>query len=132
MGKSHVVETKELPRAPTNQCASDLMAHGLDLDIARRERCGSEKEESVADFLGWEVSGGPRKEFGQRDGPGLTHMYGASRAGSCTSKVPHARKEEGGLVALTSIGGEIAAPSGDIVNRCRDGKLGVIYKNTLN
>ncbi len=68
VGKGHVVETEELPRAPTNQRTSDLIDHGLDLDVARRERRGNKKE-LVTNFLGLEVSGGSRNEFVQQDGP---------------------------------------------------------------
>jgi hypothetical protein len=74
-GVGDVVETKKLPRTPTNQRASDLIDHGLGLDVERRERRGNKKEESVADFLGLEVSGGPRNEFGQRDGSWLTGVH---------------------------------------------------------
>jgi hypothetical protein len=71
----NIVETKKLPRTPTNQRASDLIGHGLDLDVARRERRGNRKEESVADFLGLEVSGGPRNEFVHRGGLWLTVVH---------------------------------------------------------
>ena len=68
VGVGDVVETQKLPRTPANQRASDLIDHGLDLDVARRERRGNKKE-LVTNFLGLEVSGGPRNEFGQQDGP---------------------------------------------------------------
>jgi hypothetical protein len=64
----HVVKTKELPRTPPDQRASDLAEHGFGLDVVRRERRGNKKEESVADFLGLEVNGGPRSEFVHRRG----------------------------------------------------------------
>ena len=80
VGVGDVVESKKLPRTPTNQRASDLIDHGLDLDVTRRERRGNKKEEAVAGFLGLEVSGGPRNEFGQRDGSELAHVHGPSRA----------------------------------------------------
>jgi hypothetical protein len=85
VGVGDVVETKKLPRTPTNQRASDLIDHGLDLDVASRDRRGNEKEESVADFLGLEVGSGPRNEFGQRDGSGLAHVYEDSLSGGGSS-----------------------------------------------
>jgi hypothetical protein len=60
-----VVEAKKLSRTPTNQRASDLVEHGFNLDVERRESRGR-VEESVADFLGLEVSGSPRNECGQQ------------------------------------------------------------------
>jgi hypothetical protein len=74
MGIGDVAESKELPRTPTNQRASDLVEHGSDLDVTRRESRGN-VEESIADYLGLEVSGGPRNELGQRDGPWLTGVH---------------------------------------------------------
>ena len=65
VGIGDVVEAKELSRTPTNQCAPDFVEHGLDLDVACREIRGN-VEEMIADFLGLEVSGGPRNECGQR------------------------------------------------------------------
>jgi hypothetical protein len=65
MGIGDVIEAKELSRPPTNQRASDHVEHGLDLDVARRQSRGS-ADESVADFLGLEVSGSPRNECGQQ------------------------------------------------------------------
>ncbi len=73
VGIDDVVEAKELPRTPTNQRASSLVEHGFDLDVVRRESRGN-VEKSVADFLGLEVSGGPRNEFGRRDEPCLTEV----------------------------------------------------------
>jgi hypothetical protein len=73
VGIGYVVEDKELPRTPTNQRASDVVEHGFGLDVARRESRGN-VEESVADFLGLEVSGGPRNEFGRRDDRWLTEV----------------------------------------------------------
>lgn len=73
-----IVETKKLPRTPTNQCAPDIIDHGLDLDVARRERRGNKTEESIAYSLGLEVSGGPRDKFGRGAGPDLTHVHGDS------------------------------------------------------
>ncbi len=75
VGMGDVVEAKKLPRAPTNRRASAFVVHGLDLDIARGESRGNKKKESVAAFLGLEVSGSPRKEFVQWDGlwPTVVH-----------------------------------------------------------
>ena len=67
VGIGDVVEAKELSRTPTNQRASDFVEHGLDLNVARWEIRGN-VEETIADFLGLEVSGGPRNECGQRYG----------------------------------------------------------------
>ncbi len=74
-GVGGVVETKKLPRTPTNQRASDVIDHGLGLDVAHWQRRGNKKKESVAAFLGLEVSGSPRKEFVQWDGlwPTVVH-----------------------------------------------------------
>ena len=72
VGVGDVVETKKLPWTPTNKRASDLIDHGLDLDVACREHRSNKKEESVAAFLGLEVSGGPRNEFDQWGGRWLT------------------------------------------------------------
>ena len=86
VGVGDVVETKKLPRTPTNQRASDLTDHGLDLDVSRREPRGNKKEELVAAFLGLEVSGGPRNEFVQLDGPCLTGVHeNALWGGDCSS-----------------------------------------------
>jgi hypothetical protein len=63
VGIGDVVEMKKLSRAPANQRASDLVEHGLDLDVARRESRGI-AEEAVANFLAWKVSGSPRDECG--------------------------------------------------------------------
>jgi hypothetical protein len=71
----NIVETKKLPRTPTNQRTSALIDHGLDLDVVRRERRGNKEEEPVAVFLGLEVSGGPRNEFVRRGGPWLTGLH---------------------------------------------------------
>jgi len=60
-----VVEAQKLPRTPANHRASALVRHGLDLDVARRERPGN-VEEAVANLLGLKVNGGPRTEFTQR------------------------------------------------------------------
>jgi len=68
VGDSDVVESEKLPRTPTNQRASDLIGHRLDLDVAFRERRGNKNKEAVAGFLGLEVSGGPRKELVRREG----------------------------------------------------------------
>ena len=65
VGIGDVVEAKKLSRTPTNQRASDLVEHRLNLDVARWESRGI-AEESVADFLGLEVSGGPRHKCGQQ------------------------------------------------------------------
>jgi hypothetical protein len=75
VGIDDVVEAKKLSRTPANPRASDLVEHGLDLDVARRESRGN-AEESVADFLGLEMSRGPRNECGQLDGPWLTDGHG--------------------------------------------------------
>ena len=69
VGMGDVVEAKKLPRTPTNQRASDLVEHGFDLDVARRES-PRDVQESIADSFGLEMRGGPRNEFGQR-GDGL-------------------------------------------------------------
>jgi hypothetical protein len=63
VGVGDVVEAKKLSRTPTNQRASDLVEHGLDLNLARRESRGI-AEESIAGFLGLEASGSPRNECG--------------------------------------------------------------------
>jgi hypothetical protein len=90
VGIGDVVEAKKLSRTPTNQRASDLVEHGLDLDVARRESRGN-VEESVADVLGLEMSGGPRNECGQRDGPWLTDGHGGRPLEwRFLFKVPHA------------------------------------------
>ncbi len=99
-GVGGVVETKELPRTPTNQRASDLIDHGLGLDVAHWEHRGNKKKESIAAFLGLEVSGSPRKEFGQRAGLWLT-VHKKALGWRLQSRLPHARKEEGGLVRGT-------------------------------
>ncbi len=101
VGMGDVVEAKELPRTPTNQRASDLIDHGLGLDVSHWERRGNKKKESIAAFLGLEVSGSPRKEFGQRAGPGLTGVHKKALGWRLQSRLPHARKEEGGLVRGT-------------------------------
>ena len=87
MSIDDVVEAKKVPRAPTNQRASDLVDHGLDLDVLRRERRGNKKEESVADFLGLEVNSGPRNKFGLWVGSELPHVKTLSRAvaAQCTT-----------------------------------------------
>ncbi len=87
-GVGGVVETKKFPRTPTNQRASDVIDHGLGLDVARRESRGN-VEESVAAFLGLEVSGGPRKEFGQWDGLWLTEVHKKSFWGEDSSPGYH-------------------------------------------
>jgi len=69
-----VVEAQKLPRTPTNQRASVLVGHGLDLDVARRKSCGN-VEESVAELLVLEVSGSPRSEFARGDRPWLTEAH---------------------------------------------------------
>ncbi len=102
-GVGGVVEAKKLPRTPTNRRASDLIDHGLGLDVSHWERRGNKKKESIAAFLGLEVSGSPRKEFGQWDGLWLTevqqevllgedsspgyHTPGKRRAGWCVGHV---------------------------------------------
>ena len=100
VGIGDVVEAKELPRTPTNQRASDLVEHGFGLDVVRRESRGN-VEESVAGFLGLEVSGGPRNEFGQRDGPWLTGVHeNALWGGDC--RIPHV--QEGGRIGERGVG----------------------------
>jgi hypothetical protein len=66
VGVGDVVEPEELPRTPANQRASDLVEHGLDLDVVRRKSRGN-AEKLIAGFSGLEVSGGPRYEVGGRD-----------------------------------------------------------------
>ncbi len=95
VGVGDVVETKKLPRTPTNQRASDLIDHGLDLDVACRERRSNKKEESVAAFLGLEVSGGPRKEFDQWGGPWLMVVHETPSAVKITVQVT-TRPKSGG------------------------------------
>ncbi len=107
VGIGDVVEAKKVPRTPTNQRASDLIDHGLDLDVTRRERRGNKKKESVADFLGLEVSGGPRSEFGHREGPSLTEGHENVLWGGNYNPGYHAPKNGGGIGAgcrVTQIG----------------------------
>ncbi len=92
VGIGDVVEAKKLSRTPTNQRASDFVEHGLDLDVSRRESRGN-VEESIADFLGLEVSGGPRNECGQRHGCWLTNGHGARPIWwRLQCMIPHAHK----------------------------------------
>jgi len=89
VGIGDVVEAKKLPRTPTNQRASVLVGHGLDLDVARLESRGN-AEESVAGFLGLEVSGGPRNEFGQWDVLwGFADVHGDALSGGDTNSGYH-------------------------------------------
>jgi hypothetical protein len=102
MGIGDVVEAKEVPRTPTNQRASDLVEHGFGLDVARRESRRN-VEESVADFLGQKVSGGPRNEFGQRrDGLWLTVHENALWCGDYTPRY-HTSKNGGGSAHGVSV-----------------------------
>jgi len=61
-----VVEKKKLPRAPTNERASDIVGIRLDLDVAGRESRG-EEQESVAGFPSVEVDDRPGNEFVARE-----------------------------------------------------------------
>ncbi len=88
-GVGGVVEAKKLPRTPTNRRASDLIDHGLGLDVAHWERRGNKKEELVAAFLGLKVSRGPRNEFRQLDGPWLTEVHKKSFWGEDSSPGYH-------------------------------------------
>ena len=109
VGIGDVVEAKEFPRPPTNQRASNLVEHGFDLDLARRESRG-DAEEAVADSFGLEVSGGPRNEFGQRDGPWLTEVHENVLWGRNYSPGYHAPRKGGGIGAgcrVTQIGEDI-------------------------
>jgi hypothetical protein len=90
VGIDDIVESKEIPRAPTNQRASDLVEHGFDLDVARRESRGSVKE-SIADFLGLEVSGGPRNEIVTHDGLWSVVMHEIALWGG--SRLAHGEKD---------------------------------------
>ena len=94
VGVGDVVETKKFPRTPTQPRASDLIDHGPDLDVARRERRGNKKKESVAAFLGWEVSGGPRNEFVQREGAWLAEVHENTLWGGDSSLGYHTPKRE--------------------------------------
>jgi hypothetical protein len=64
VGVGDVIEAKKHTWTPTNQRASDVVEHGFDLNVARRESRGI-AEKSIADFLGLEVSGSPRNKFGR-------------------------------------------------------------------
>ncbi len=88
-GVGGVVEAKKLPRTPTNQRASDVIDHGLGLDVAHWQRRGNKKKESVAAFLGLEVSGSPRKEFVQWDGLWPTEVHKKSFWGEDSSPGYH-------------------------------------------
>ena len=74
VGVGDVVEAEKLPRTPANQRASDLVEHGLDLDVVRRKSRGN-AEELIAGFSGLEVSGGPRNEIGRWDWFWLTCVH---------------------------------------------------------
>jgi hypothetical protein len=94
VGIGDVVEAKKLPRTPTNHRASDLVSHGLDLDVAGRESRGS-VEEAVADFLGLEVSGTPRSECRLRLDYWLTYGHAGRLFGlRFQSRIPHVQKED--------------------------------------
>jgi len=94
VGIGDVVEAKKLSRTPTNQRASDLVEHGLDLNVAHRESRGI-AEESIADFLGLEVSGSPRNECGQQYGRWLTCGHGGRPLGwKSQFKIPQAHKKD--------------------------------------
>ena len=96
VGMGDVVEAKEVPRTPTNQRASDLVEHGFDLDVARRES-RRDVQESIADSFGLEMSGGPRNEFGQRDFLwGLTDVHGEALSGGDSSSGYHMPTERVG------------------------------------
>ena len=95
VGVGDVVETKKPPWTPTNQRASGFIDHGLDLDVVCRERRGNKKEESVAALLALEMSGGPRNEFGQRDGPWFTGVR-ENNLWSGDSSSGYHTQEEGG------------------------------------
>ena len=75
LGIHDVVETEKLPRTPTNQRPSDLIDHGLGLDVACREGRGNTKDKLVADLLGLEVRGGPRNELVRRIGLWLAGVH---------------------------------------------------------
>ncbi len=91
-----VVEAKEVPRTPTNQRASDLVEHGFDLDVARRES-RRDVQDSIADSFGLEMSGGPGNEFGQRDVLwGLTDVHGEALSGGDSSSGYHMLTERVG------------------------------------
>ena len=84
LGMGDVVEVQEVPRTPTNQRASDLVEHGFDFDVVRRESRGN-VEESITRFLGLEVSCGPRNEFDQRERYWLSGVHeNALWGGECS------------------------------------------------
>jgi len=70
-----IVEVEKVARTPTNHRASDLVSHGLDLDVVHRELRGNKEEKAVAEFLGLEVRAGPRNEFGLRERLGLAEVH---------------------------------------------------------
>jgi len=62
VGIRDIVQTKKVPRTPTNQGASAFLRHGRDLHLGRllsRENA----DESVAGFYSVETSGRPRTEL---------------------------------------------------------------------
>ena len=94
VGIGDVVEAKKLSRTPTNQRASDLAEHGLNLDVALWESRDS-VEESVADFLGLEVSGSPRNECVLQSGRWFTFGHGARPFGwRFRFTIPHADRKD--------------------------------------
>ena len=63
VGIRDVVEAQKVARTPTNPRTSAIVGHRLAFDLARLLG-RDDAEESVAGYLGVEVSGSPRNEVG--------------------------------------------------------------------